>query len=88
MMYLFVLSGLVLLFIGGEALVRGSVSVARKLNISELVIGLTLVGFGTSVPELVTCLQAVQNCSVGIDALPISSSCWPLPPSSHPLPFS
>jgi cation:H+ antiporter len=66
MMYLFVLGGLVLLFIGGEALVRGSVSVARKLNISELVIGLTLVGFGTSVPELVTCIQAVGNGSVGI----------------------
>lgn len=66
MMYLFVLGGLVLLFIGGEALVRGSVSVARKLNISELVIGLTLVGFGTSVPELVTSIQAVGNGSVGI----------------------
>lgn len=66
MMYLFVLAGLVLLFIGGEALVRGSVSVARKLNISELVIGLTLVGFGTSVPELVTSLQAVEQGAVGI----------------------
>src|SRR3990167_6033529 len=66
MMYLLVLGGLVLLFIGGEALVRGSVSVARKLNISELVIGLTLVGFGTSVPELVTSLQAVDQGAVGI----------------------
>ncbi|MBA3069760.1 MAG: calcium/sodium antiporter [Hyphomonas sp.] len=66
MMYLLVLGGLVLLFIGGEALVRGSVSVARKLNISELVIGLTLVGFGTSVPELVTSLQAVERNAVGI----------------------
>jgi cation:H+ antiporter len=66
MMYLFVLGGLILLFIGGEALVRGSVSVARKLNISELVIGLTLVGFGTSVPELVTSLQAVEQGAVGI----------------------
>lgn len=66
MMYLFVLGGLLLLFFGGEALVRGSVSVARKLNISELVIGLTLVGFGTSVPELVTSLQAVDRGAVGI----------------------
>ncbi len=66
MMYLLVLGGLLLLFIGGEALVRGSVSVARKLNISELVIGLTLVGFGTSVPELVTSLQAVDRGAVGI----------------------
>lgn len=66
MTYLMVLGGLVLLFIGGEGLVRGSVSVARKLNISELVIGLTLVGFGTSVPELVTSLRAIDQGAVGI----------------------
>lgn len=66
MMYLLVLGGLILLLLGGEGLVRGSVSVARKLNISELVIGLTLVGFGTSVPELVTSLQAVERGAVGI----------------------
>jgi cation:H+ antiporter len=66
MTYLMVLGGLVLLFIGGEGLVRGSVSIARKLNISELVIGLTLVGFGTSVPELVTSLRAINEGAVGI----------------------
>ena len=66
MTYLMVLVGLVLLFLGGESLVRGSVSVARKLNISELVIGLTLVGFGTSVPELVTSLRAIGQDAVGI----------------------
>lgn len=66
MMYLMIVAGLFLLAIGGEALVRGSVSVARKLNISELVIGLTLVGFGTSTPELVTSLQAVSQGAVGI----------------------
>lgn len=65
-MFLLVIGGLVLLFIGGEALVRGSVSVARRLNISELVIGLTLVGFGTSVPELVTSLRAINQDAVGI----------------------
>lgn len=66
MIYLMVLAGLVLLFFGGEALVRGSVSVARRLNISELIIGLTLVGFGTSVPELVTSLRAIGQDAVGI----------------------
>lgn len=64
--YMMLIAGLVLLFVGGEALVRGSVSVARKLNISELVIGLTLVGFGTSVPELVTSLRAVDQDAVGL----------------------
>lgn len=66
MMYLMIAAGLFLLFVGGEGLVRGAVSVARKLRISELVIGLTLVGFGTSVPELVTSLQAVGRGAVGI----------------------
>ena len=66
MAYLMVVAGLVLLFVGGEGLVRGSVSIARKLKISELVIGLTLVGFGTSVPELVTSLRAINQDAVGI----------------------
>ncbi len=58
--------GLLLLFIGGESLVRGSVGVARRLGVSELIIGLTLVGFGTSVPELVTSLRAIETDAVGI----------------------
>ena len=64
--YLLVLAGLGLLIFGGEGLVRGSVAVARKLNISELVIGLTLVGCGTSMPELVTSLRAIDTGAVGI----------------------
>ncbi|WP_420566126.1 calcium/sodium antiporter [Thalassobaculum sp.] len=52
------LGGLVLLIVGGELLVRGAVRVATRLGVSPLVIGLTLVGFGTSTPELVTSLQA------------------------------
>ncbi len=63
---LFILGGLVLLFFGGESLVRGSVGVARKFGMSELVIGLTLVGFGTSLPELVTSLQALDKGAVGL----------------------
>ncbi len=61
-----IILGLVLLFVGGEALVRGSVSLARKFNVSELIIGLTLVGFGTSAPELVTSLKAIDQGSPGI----------------------
>lgn len=55
-----ILGGLALLLVGGDVLVRGAVGVARKLRMSELVIGLVLVGFGTSMPELVTTLQAVS----------------------------
>ncbi len=52
--------------LGGELLVRGSVSLARRLGVSPLVIGLTLVGFGTSTPELVTSVQASLSGSPGI----------------------
>lgn len=58
--------GLVLLFAGAELLVGGSVAVARRLGISPLLIGLTLVGFGTSTPELVTSLEAAFRGSPGI----------------------
>ncbi len=58
--------GLVGLIIGGELLVRGSVSAARSFGISPMVIGLTLVGFGTSTPELVTSVQAALAGSSGI----------------------
>lgn len=55
---LFVLLGLVGLFVGGEFLVRGSVAVARGFGISPLLIGLTVVGFGTSMPELLVSVDA------------------------------
>lgn len=52
------LAGLALLLIGGEALVRGSSNFARSLGISPIVIGLTVVAFGTSSPEFLVCLTA------------------------------
>lgn len=66
MTILLVVGGFVGLFLGGESLVRGAVSLARRFGMSELVIGLTLVGFGTSLPELVTSLQALQSNAVGL----------------------
>jgi cation:H+ antiporter len=59
-------AGLVLLLVGGEALVRGSVAVARRFGVSPLVIGLTLVGFGTSTPELVASIEAALIGAPGI----------------------
>jgi cation:H+ antiporter len=50
--------GLVLLTLGGEGLVRGSSGIARRFGITPLVIGLTVVAFGTSAPELVVSLAA------------------------------
>jgi cation:H+ antiporter len=55
-LYLFV--GLTGLFFGGEALVRGSVGFARRMAIPPLLIGLTVVGFGTSTPELLVSVDA------------------------------
>ncbi|MCT8159047.1 calcium/sodium antiporter [Pseudoruegeria sp. SHC-113] len=64
--YLLIALGLIGLVIGGELLVRGAVTAARRFGISPMVIGLTLVGFGTSSPELVTSLQAAFAGAPGI----------------------
>ena len=58
--------GLALLFFGGEFLVRGSVAIALKMRISTLVVGMTIVSFATSAPELFVSLQAVLNGSSNI----------------------
>lgn len=52
--------GLLLLVAGGELLVRGSSRLAAIYGLSPLVIGLTIVAFGTSAPELAVSLQAVH----------------------------
>jgi cation:H+ antiporter len=58
--------GLLLLVVGGEAVVRGSVGLARRLGVSDLIIGLTIVAFGTSAPELLTSVNAALVDSPGI----------------------
>ncbi|TYB87710.1 calcium/sodium antiporter [Oceaniovalibus sp. ACAM 378] len=63
---LLVLAGFAALIGGGEFLVRGAVAIASRLRISPLIIGLTLVGFGTSTPELMTSLQAALSGAPGI----------------------
>lgn len=66
MVYLLLVIGLILLVAGGEGFVRGAVAIAEKLGMSPLLIGLTLVGFGTSLPELVTSVQAALDGAPGI----------------------
>ena len=58
--------GLLLLGLGGDVLVRGAVGIAVSLRVSPLFTGLVLVGCGTSMPELVTSLDAVLRGSPGI----------------------
>ena len=57
------------LWLGSEVLIKGSVSLATKLGISERIIGVTIVAFGTSIPELSTSIVAIinkeQNISLG-----------------------
>ena len=54
----FVVAGLLLLFLGGEFLVRGSVALAERMGLSKLIVGMVIVGFGTSTPELLVSVQA------------------------------
>ena len=60
------LLGFGLLVIGGEFLVRASVALSLKLNVSKMVIGLTVVSFATSLPELLVSLNAALNGSPSI----------------------
>lgn len=57
----FIAAGIGLLFAGGEALIRGALSAAKRLGVSPLLSGLVIVGFGTSAPELVVSVDAAIN---------------------------
>lgn len=59
--FLLVAVGALCLYLGGEGLVRGATQLARTLGLSPLVIGLTVVAFGTSSPELAATLVAVYD---------------------------
>ncbi|MBR4932006.1 MAG: calcium/sodium antiporter [Alphaproteobacteria bacterium] len=64
--YALLILGFVLLIYGGNLLVDNSVAIAKKIGLSTLFIGLVLVGFGTSTPEMVTSLASVLQSSNGI----------------------
>ena len=65
---LYLVGGLIMLFIGAEGLIRGSSNLAIKIGITPLVVGLTVVAFGTSTPELVVSLKAalLGNSSISL----------------------
>ncbi|MDE0418411.1 MAG: calcium/sodium antiporter [bacterium] len=66
MMLLSLVVGFMLLFAGGEMVVRGAVALARRFEVSPMVIGLTIVGFGTSLPELLVSVNAALTGAPGI----------------------
>ena len=66
MMYAYLAAGFVLLLGGAELMVRGAVGLAEKLSISKIVIGMTVVAFGTSAPELIVSLTAALSGSAGL----------------------
>lgn len=65
---LYLIGGLTMLFVGAEGLIRGSSNLAIKLGITPLVVGLTVVAFGTSAPELVVSIKAaiIGNSSISL----------------------
>ena len=66
MSILLILIGLVLLVVGGDWLVDGAVGIARLFRLSPMVIGLTIVAFGTSAPELLVSVQSALSGNPGI----------------------
>ena len=63
---LLILAGLVILTVGADFLVRGGASVAMRMGVTPLVIGLTVVAFGTGSPEFVVSIQAALDGNSGI----------------------
>jgi cation:H+ antiporter len=66
MMYVLLIFGLLLLVVAGEFLVKGAVGVSILLKLSPLVIGMTVVSFGTSMPELLVSLNGALDGNSGI----------------------
>jgi cation:H+ antiporter len=66
--FIFLVLGLIALFIGAEGLIRGASTLALRIGITPLVVGLTVVAFGTSTPELVVSLKAalIGNSSISL----------------------
>ena len=59
--YLVLIAGLIVLIAGGEFLVRGAIGIAKKAQLSTLVIGMTVISFGTSAPELFVSIDSALD---------------------------
>ena len=72
MFYFFILTllALVFLLLSGDLLIKGAVGVAERLGVPKLIVGLTIVAFGTSAPELVISIRAVLD---GVSGLAIGN---------------
>jgi len=66
MAFVTLIAGLILLVLAGDALVRGAVSVAQRANVPPIIIGLTVVAFGTSAPELIVSVEAAFKGAPGL----------------------
>ncbi|WP_293573384.1 calcium/sodium antiporter [Phaeobacter sp.] len=66
MPWLFSALGLVILLLAGDALVRGAVNLSLRLGVPALIVSLTIVAFGTSAPELLIAISAVEDNADGI----------------------
>ena len=66
MEYLLLIVGIILLVVGGDLLVKSAVGLANKFKVSPLLIGITIVSFGTSAPELIVSLKATLDGRSGI----------------------
>jgi len=64
--FLLLFTGILLLLVGGTSLVRGASGIARALNVPTMVVGLTVVAFGTSTPELVVSITGAMRGSTDI----------------------
>ncbi|MEM6501769.1 MAG: calcium/sodium antiporter [Cyanobacteria bacterium P01_C01_bin.89] len=71
MTFLLLIAGLLLLTLGADVLVRGSVRLSARFGIAPLIVGLTVVAFGTSAPELAVSIQSIL---LGRDAISLGNA--------------
>lgn len=64
--WLYVVLGLAILLLSGDALVKGAVNLSLRLGVPALIVSLTIVAFGTSAPELLIAISAVQDGAPGL----------------------